>query len=142
MPKVISKELHAGKLKYKSTERWFIIQDKYFLIKGMLILTIDDLEKDFNWLVWVMVSKKNLSEYIDLFTNDETISWSTQRVLAAEINFLKKSAGLKVMVNQKGKDNFPIVTVCEKGTELSNMQQDKIRKEDVTRIMELLYHEV
>ena len=57
LPEAIVKELDSGELEYESGERWFIIQKKYFLVKGVIEIPIIDYEKKIKWLVLAMISK-------------------------------------------------------------------------------------
>jgi hypothetical protein len=140
LPRIIGDELHSGNLASESSERWFIIQNKYFLIKGKLKIPIDNFDKDFDWLVWVLITEKDFHEYFDLLSTDKTEGWSKKGALAAELNFLNDSFGLKVILNQKGKDSFPIVSF-DQDSELAKMQQEKISEQQAIQIMEFLYHD-
>ncbi|MCB0552201.1 MAG: DUF2199 domain-containing protein [Phaeodactylibacter sp.] len=141
LPEVIVKELDSGELEYESGERWFIIQKKYFLVKGVIEIPIIDYEKKIKWLVWAMISKEDFFEYTSLFSTNKKANWPKEGTLAAEMAFLKKSVGLRISLDLKEKNSFPSIKICERDSELGRMQEEKITMEGAIKIMELFYHD-
>ena len=65
MPKEYLAKIYVEKLAYESDERWFIIDDEHYFVRGALTIPIVDHNEDFFWIVWVKVDEVGFFSYID-----------------------------------------------------------------------------
>lgn len=144
LPKVIIEELKVGALAYESSERWFIIENKYFFVKALLKISINDFDHDFDWLVWVMLDQKDFVGYIEILKNESKYGTSLLKTgtLAAEIPVLGETMGLRVVLDFKKIDlnSFFDITLLDENTGLGRMQANKITKEEAMLFMESYHH--
>lgn len=141
LPRQFVIDMHQGKLDFESNERWFIIDNKFFLIKCSLTIPINNYKDDFFWLLWISLKEDDFFSFIDRITsNSDVKEYVGSGKLFTEINSINKSLGEDVNYHLVSINNYPTVQFLDKRTELSKMSRQGISFEDAIRIISSIYH--
>ena len=91
-PKETLLKLKSGDLKCETSDRWSIINENHYMVKGLITVPIFNVKENFKWLVWVAVDEMGFHAYINwLKSFPKEKKFETPGVLFAEMTFLKKA---------------------------------------------------
>ena len=143
LPKEILVGLDSGDLKYESSERWFIIDNNFFLIKCLLAIPINNYKSDYNWLMWVLVGKDVFLDFIESLKIPQNMNgFKGEGVLFAEHAYFDKILGTKVLVKANSIESFPHLIILDKDLKLREFMENGVSLEKAVDIMTSLYHMV
>lgn len=142
LPKDIVKGLMDGTLTNESSERWMIISNQYFFIKGLIELPVTDIATTdtLSLLVWIMVSRKDFIKYIDSLKEDIQLEYESTGSLSSEIQYFGEITGLKIAYRFVGVNSFPKILVNDSNSGIAHSQLYGLSKEQVIKFIESLHH--
>jgi len=142
LPIDIVNGLMDGTLTNESSERWMIISNQYYLIKGLAEIPIRDIEtaKTLSLLVWVMVSKKDFIIYIDSLKENLQSSYESSGNLSSVIQYFGDVTGLKVTYKFRGINSFPVISIKDSNSCIARSQLHGLSKQQVIKFIESLHH--
>ncbi|MEM1137775.1 MAG: DUF2199 domain-containing protein [Bacteroidota bacterium] len=142
LPKAIVDDLLNGTLKNESSDRWMIISNQYFLIRGEIRIPVKNLKQAefLSFLSWIMVDYDDFKKYIDCLERNSNSSYKHHGTLVSEIHGFAISSGLKVVYEFQGISRFPLVTIEKNETEISKAQVEGWDKKQYLKFLKSFYH--
>ena len=132
--------LFSEDVKIESDERWLIIENEIYFVKGLLEIPYDKNDKSLFWKVWISVSKDEFAKFIDtLSTSNESTYYIGKGSLFAELP-VEDCFGAEVSYTQKTIKEFPGIVVLDSRHRLSKMCDTGISVKEVNRMMSMIYH--
>ncbi|SEF26106.1 hypothetical protein SAMN05421837_10384 [Amycolatopsis pretoriensis] len=119
-----------------------VIEGQHFFLRGRLVLPVLDADDDFEWGVWVSVSKDNFFRAEELWDSPERVEeppyfgW-----LATELpGYEPGSLNLKTHLHTRPPGERPVIEVESTGHPLAVEQRDGITLVRVQTVAEMLLH--
>lgn len=118
------------------------IDDEHFFIKGNLWITVVDGEKEFNWTVWVSLTKENLDRSVELWDfagREKEPGYSG--LLSNELALYPGSLNLQAIVHTLGVGERPSIQLEPSDHPLGLEQSQGITMKRVQEIAEQVIHQ-
>lgn len=140
LPKII-REMSAEERekRIRSNNSFFLLDSKWFLMKGKIIVPIKETNKDFSWIVWIKVAKDDFLLNVDKGKRGiKSDAFSYHGWLESILPFYEKSHELKIKFDHS--DNLlPLVEVIS-DSNLRDDQKDGVTMKKAIRLMEKFHH--
>jgi len=120
-----------------------IVRNEHFFVKGIVYLPVRDADQDFEWTVWVSLSRANMTRALDLWTTEGRESepayfgWLSTELSAV---YGQTTVNLKTHVHTRPVGTRPLIFVEPDDHPLYAEQQQGITRARVREIAEIVLH--
>lgn len=141
LPLELLDEIYNDQLEQESTDRWMIVAKNYFFIKGIVTIPLLDTEENFYLLVWIMLEKKEFSDFISEISKlSNPIFCTGNGILYAEIPYYNKDLKEPIMYEFTDIDQYPVIKPFNIKSKLGQLISKGMTTKKAVEFFEAVYH--
>lgn len=124
-------------------QEYCVIRDEFFFVKGNVSIPVRDADQDFEWTVWVSLSRANMTRALDVWTTEGRESepayfgWLSTDLSAV---YGQTTVNLKTHVHTRPVGIRPVIFVEPGDHPLSIEQQQGITRARVREFADIVLH--